>query len=245
MVEEADWWQQNYPEGGGSQSNFGVQDVKEYLQTIGLWYTSDTVTNTTWSKIHQTYDGIVLDVNNLKANQGVGGQIDYEALTGTFYNYLTGSQEGDTITAGIRATWAKFFEMDADDIQMLKWVSSGIENYANNDEAVSHMFSALHDYEQNQEAYAGLQVEVENLGTDLATNYVTRIALSTEVKNEVDGKIRDAGFITSSTLPGAIATMYARHTDSDVVDSVADIFAIANAEGSEIKLSADRINLNG
>lgn len=203
LFADAQWWQQHYPGetgGGGSVSNFGQQDVKQYLQTLGLWFTNDSVTQTTWSTIKQNFDGIYADVQQLKANQSAGGEIDYEALSGSLYNYLT----GDTITTGMQSTWARFLTLDNSEIQMLEWMAAGARAQANSQSAVADLFAAAKNSQNNQTAYAGLNTRVQTI----ESNYVTSTNLTSTVQSQVSSSI--SGIFTQNSSNSAVAALYSR-----------------------------------
>ena len=73
MLEDVSWMQEHWPEGSGSTSNFGLQDVEEYLQTIGVWDENEdhTKSNAKWSKITQKVDTIELAVNALSSDGNI------------------------------------------------------------------------------------------------------------------------------------------------------------------------------
>lgn len=105
LLDDATWVQDNFPEGSGSASNFGQQDVENYLQTIGVWTTDDQGnTVTQWSKLSQDVSGISSRVTQLEGNTSTGGDVNYSLLSSGLYNYI----QDNYATAGMDSTWAKF-----------------------------------------------------------------------------------------------------------------------------------------
>lgn len=241
IVNEADWWQNHIPEGViGSDSNFGEQNVQEYLQRIGLWFTSDGDTYTKWSTIRQTYDGIYNDVNQLKASQSTGGTVDYEALAGSLYTYIT----GETITSGVQATWAHFLGLGDDTIQMLEWMASGMRAQANSEQAVAGLFAAAAEHSDAltiaNAAMAGVNAIVEK---DANGNYVAKSSLVSTIASQVEGQLQPvstAGLATEAYVNSAVASLFA-----DNGTGRAYVTTYVDDALSNVTISADDINLNG
>lgn len=244
LLQNAQWWQQNFPSGQtGGSSNFGEQDVQEYLQRLGLWYQSDNATYTKWSTINQKVDNVTLEVNQIKQTS-----TDYEALSGSLYSYLTGK----TITSGLQSTWAKF--LDDDKLEMLEWITAGVEAQANDEESVAELFASAKG--QGESAYAGLDARVRTI----EGSYVSETNLSTKVNNSINSLVQQstrynsfsemsssvddsiAGIATevNSQLNSAISTMFAEGGEAE-----AKISAIVQDNMSTVEISADNINLNG
>lgn len=202
LLADATWVQQHFPEGQtGSSSNFGQSDVQSYLQLLGLWITSDSNTTTTWSTIRQDVNSLKLSVQQLQANQGTGGTVDYQALSGALYTYLT----GDTITSGLQSTWARFLALDNNEIEMLEWMAAGARAQANSSSAVADLFAAAKDYQTNQQAYAGLNTRVASI----EGSYVSSTNLSSAVNNSV------SSIFTQNSSNQAVAGLFASAGNGD------------------------------
>ena len=202
MVKEAEFWQDNLPEGViGGNSNFGQDDVQEYLQQLGLWETSDGTTYTKWSTIKQSIDNIELNVRELQEHQSDGSEpVNYESLASSLYAYINDNQA----SSGLQSTWTKFLKLDNDDIEMLEWVSSGLKSVASSEQAVSDLFAAAKNNLTGQEAYAGLNARVQTI----EGNYVSTTSLSSYVNGAISSSI--SGVITRADLNSAVATLNAR-----------------------------------
>lgn len=218
MLSEIDWIKKTFVEGSGSRSNFGLQDVKEYLQTIALWEENDTATYYKWSTIKQNVDELILEVNQIKQNG-----INYESLAGEFYSYLTGEE---TITSGMQSTWSRFLNLGENNIQLLEWIASGVKSQANSREAIADLFASAKN--NNSEAYSGLSARVANI----EGSYVSSTNLSSMVQNAVNTSI--SGIFTENSSNSAVAGLYARlGTVEGKVDSLG---------GVDIETLADRVS---
>lgn len=203
MVDQSEFWQEHLPEDViGGNSNFGQDDVKQYLQQLGLWYNSDGATYTKWSSISQDVDAIKLDVRELKENtpSGETEPIDYESLSASLYAYIDDHQS----ESGLQSTWTKFLKLNNDEIQMLEWISSGVRSVASSEQAITELFSAAKNSQAGIEAYSGLSTRVSNI----EGNYVSTASLTTAVNSAISSSM--SGLITESTLNSAIATLNSR-----------------------------------
>lgn len=245
IVSDADFWQDKLPEGTtGSTSDFGQDDMESYLQQIGVW-TTDTNGNriTSWSKIQQDVNSIQAEVLQLKAGQSAGGQIDYEALSGALYSYIT----GNTITSGIQATWAHFLGLSDDTLTTLEWLAAGVKSStggdADNQEAVTTLFAAARNYQANKDNYDQAWAGVDAIVAPDQNNpghYVAKADLVTLIQNAADTAVSTAGFATQSDMDTAVASMFAEGgAGRSYIETYVD------GKMSSATISADEINLSG
>lgn len=244
LLQNAQWWKQNFPSGQtGGSSNFGQQDVQEYLQQLGLWYQSDNETYTKWSTINQKVDNVTLEVNQIKQTS-----TDYEALSGSLYSYLTGK----TITSGLRSTWAKF--LDDDKLEMLEWITAGVEAQANDEESVAELFASAKG--QGESAYAGIDARVRAI----EGSYVSETNLSTKVNNSINSLVQQSTRYNSfsemsSSVDSSIAGI-STEVDSKLKTAIINMFAKGesgtaaisaivddNNKLTHVELQADQINI--
>lgn len=205
IVSEVDWIKETFPNGSGSISNFGSQDVEEYLQMIAQWKDNSEAR---WSVISQTVNDITAEVNSIKQNG-----IDYESLVGKLYSYITGEE---TITTGMQSTWSRFLGLGENNIQLLEWIASGVKSQANSKEAIAELFASAKS--NDSEAYSGLETRVSNI----EGSYVASSNLSTMVKNEVNTSI--SGIFTENSSNSAVAGLYARlRTAEDKIDNMGGV----------------------
>ena len=208
LFDDATWIQNNFPEGSGSSSNFGQQDVENYLQTIGVWTTDgqgNTVTQ--WSKLSQDINGINSRVTQLEGSTSTGGDVDYNMLSSGLYNYI----QNNYTTAGMESTWAKFAQLTNGDMQMLKWMSSGASSYANDATSTANLFAAAKNYSDNgntiSQAVSNINALVER---DQNDNLVAKSAMESMVDNAITGIINTA---TSSQVGTTIFSKVNQNSD--------------------------------
>lgn len=245
LISTAEFWQDKLPQGQtGSESNFGQQDVENYLQQIGVWTTDGNGNRiTSWSKIAQDVDGIALEVAQLKAGQSVGGEIDYDALSGALYTHIT----GNTITSGLQATWAHFLGLSDDTLTTLEWMAAGVKSSAggnaDSQEAITTLFAAARNYQANKDnydqAWAGVNAIVEP-DQNNPGSYVAKGELVTLIQNAANSAVSTAGFATQSDVDTAVASMFAEGGAGR-----AYVTAAVDDEMSSVTIGADQINLNG
>lgn len=245
LISTAEFWQDKLPQGQtGSESNFGQQDVENYLQQIGVWTTDGNGNRiTSWSKIAQDVSGIAAEVAQLKAGQSVGGEIDYEALSGALYTHIT----GNTITSGLQATWAHFLGLSDDTLTTLEWMAAGVKSSvggnADSQEAITTLFAAARNYQANKDnydqAWAGVNAIVEP-DQNNPGSYVAKGELVTLIQNAANSAVSTAGFATQSDVDTAVASMFAEGGAGR-----AYVTAAVDDEMSNVTISADQIELNG
>lgn len=245
LISDAQFWQDKLPEGiTGSESNFGQSDVERYLQQIGVWTTdSQGNTVTSWSKIAQDVSSISVEVAQLKAGQSVGGEIDYQALSGALYNYIT----GNTITSGLQATWAHVLGLPDSTITVLEWMAAGVQasagGNADSQAAVTSLFAAARDYHDNKsyydQAWAGVNAIVEP-DQNNPGSYVAKGELVTLIQTAANSAVSTAGFATSTDVNDAVALMFAEGGSGR-----AYIQSCVSSEVSNVTISANQIDLQG
>lgn len=245
IIDTAEFWQNKLPQGQtGSESNFGQQDVESYLQQIGVW-TTDTNGNriTSWSKIAQDVSSIALEVAQLKAGQTVGGEIDYEALSGALYTHIT----GNTITSGLQATWAHFLGLDDGTLTTLEWLASGVKSSAGgnagSETAVSELFAAARNFKDNKtyydQAWAGVNAIIEKDQSNPGS-YVAKGQLVTLINNAATNAVNTAGFATQSDVNTSVASMFAEGgAGRSYIETYVD------GKMTSATISANEINLDG
>lgn len=185
LFSDKNWLDTNVIDKIQSESNFGEEDVDEYLQRIGLYTVSGNNKTWAWSSIAQDVDSIELEVNQIKSNQQIGGQVDYELLSSNVYAYIN----DNAASSGLQSTWGKFLQLSNGDLARLKWVSTGIANEASSEQGVVDLFAAAQEYAEVDngatkltQAYAGLNALVEQ---DAHGNWVAKESLSSMIDDKV------------------------------------------------------------
>ena len=242
LLDDATWVQNNFPEGTtGSASNFGQSDVESYLQTIGVWEQNEahTASTTKWSELSQSVDGIASRVTQLERATSTGGNVNYTMLSTSLYQYIHDNYQADT---GVASTWGKFAQLSTGDIQMIQWMSSGMNAQASDSTSVANLFAAAKDYQTNQSAIADVKSLVERDSNDnlKATTYMTAMVdqaiggirsdvggnyASTTVFNKIDdNETVLAALVTKVTGDSSSSTMLSKVQNmSSGVATTADI----------------------
>ena len=201
---------------------FGKEDADEWASQMGLITPNgDGTYNVGWSTLTQSYNSLAGEVAQIKANQSVGGEIDYEALQAGLYSYIN----ENAATSGMDSTWGKFVKKDDDEIQMLEWMQAAIKTYASNQEAYARLLAAAKDYDENgdtiQEGIARINAFVEK---DSNGNYVAGSSLSSMIDNGVNTSLSEV--FTENSSNAAVSGLYSRlrnaEIDSENASNIAD-----------------------
>lgn len=227
LLDDATWVQNNFPEGTtGSASNFGQSDVESYLQTIGVWEQNEshTAANTKWSELSQDVDSISARVTTLEGATATGGNVNYSLLSSSLYAYI----HDHYADSGVESTWGKFGQLTTGDIQMIQWMSSGMNAQASDSTSVANLFAAAKDYQTNQSAIADAKALVTRDGNDnlTATSYMTAM-----VDQAIGGIRSDVGGNYAST------TVFNKIDDNE--DILSALVTKVTGDGSSVSSSAD------
>lgn len=235
-------------------------NIKAYLTTVG-YYTTDENGNTItrWSQLDSRVNSIREQVTELQESQSEGREIDYNLLQSGLYNYISQNQAH----SDLQNTWAKFINLDSDDMQMLKWMSSGMQSSsggnADNQSAVTNIFAAAKDYEVNKDAIAELTTLVQK---NEQGEYEATAALEAKVDQAISGimnkstagyatsqmfasisEATQSGIITVDNLNEQMISMIASNKDKGLSASI--IASINSDDTSSVQIKADKINLDG
>lgn len=184
-----------------SNYTFGEDDVETWASEKGLITKNDDGTYTVgWSSLQQSYNEISAQVTQIKANQSVGGEVDYEALSSSLYTYIN----DNAATSGMDSTWGKFVKNDDGEIQFLEQFHSAIDTYATDGLTYSDLMSSAKDYNTNQSAIANVVTKVENVDGDL----VSTTSIGGLVETEVSSSLSQ--IFTDNSSNDAVAGLYAR-----------------------------------
>lgn len=129
-------------------------------------------------------------------------------------------------------------------MQTLSWLKYAIDGHEDSKQAFARLIAAAREYRDTgktklDQAYAGVNalVEKQQDGSYRATSLLTSLVSN----NSGDSY---SGVITSADINDAMVDVFTNF-DTEAETMTARIFAIANANGSVIKLKADQIDLNG
>lgn len=272
LFEDANWVHENWPDGSGSTSNFGEEDVEKYLQTIGFWTTDEYGnTITQWSKIQQDYQSIRSEVSALTA----ASSGDYTGLQSSLQQYV--DTKLNTAVTNIGNTYVKTNDIK----EILEWMYSGMRSssspnlsYAqlvaagkNNTlgtNAISLIDARVSNIEGNYVAESAIESKVGDAITGLY-NRATADSASTSIFSQVKKNSNDlAGLKTYIDENGATADLITSLSGnnaglalkSDVNSAMASlvsqneytsaaVITKINSNTSSVTIEADKINING
>lgn len=194
MFDDANWIQQNWPEGTtGSTSNFGEEDVEAYLQSIGVWARDNGITSTQWSTLSQKVDSIEIAVNAMSSDGNIT-----EALRASIETAV----EDEVASLDLATTYAKTDDVGA----VLEWMYSGLKSSTASDLTYNNLVSAAKNNTNGNFGISALSTEVENIKND----YVAKANLSTLVEDDIQSSI--SGLALQSSLEEAVTTLGSRIT---------------------------------
>lgn len=189
--------------------------------------------------------------NGIRGNDGHDGRDGVDGIDGV--NGRDGKDgldaKAEDIERAVRTEIETQLEQMDADMQTLTWLKYAIDGYENDEQAFARLIAAARDYKDNgktklDEAYAGVNALVvkQQDGTYRASSFLTSLIGSND--GQGSGTEGWSGVITSADIHDAMVDVFANYTN-DANTMTARIFALANANGSTIKLKADQINLNG
>lgn len=219
LISDAEWMRDNFPNEIISQSNFGEDDVEEYLQRIGV-ITIDEETGqpvVTWSTFQQSYNSLESRVDQLEQNGP-----DIEGLETRLHQYIN----EDTAIADLTSKW--FWSHDDD----IEWALAGLKTAANNAESFASVWSAMdqkvNGLDDTVHGTAGLVTKVSNI----ENNFVAKTELATLVENA--GFATTAGTVAKSDLDGSVAALFSQtsSTNSAVDSKLAGVITSSNLDSA-------------
>ena len=190
LMIDAQWIQDNFPQGVTQWDSGWNQDIEAYLQTVGYWTTDgNNQTITQWSKLRQDLNSIETSVNSLK----VDGNLT-QALTTSIQQLITDKiaslQLGTTY-----ATVARVGDVE----KVLEWMYSGLESSASEDITFSEMSSmAKNDFVS---AISDIRTQVSKVANG---DFVAQTELASKVGDTI------AAMLLQSSSDNALAGMSAR-----------------------------------
>ena len=180
-----DGWQEGWDE-----------KLEAYLIQAGFLNQDGTKKN--WSYLFLKVDEVESAVNRLLTafDDGEGRILGYEAIQALIKQYI------DDNNHAIIELLSKYALTDAEN-SVLKWLTAGFRSEAAADKAVAEVFASMEN----------VNSAIALLRTEVTEDFVAKASLTTQVNNLINNRIYTAGFITESTLDGALATIFA--TDND------------------------------
>lgn len=193
MITDAQWIQEHYEEGVIGHNDGWNDDMKAYLQRVGLWWEDDNGNITTrWTDILQRIGQIEADVNTLIQDPS-GTLTTLQAALNLFADETTARVTLDTF-------WAKTNEMK----EVISWMYSGLRNESSADHTWNDLISAAKG-EDGGTAAANLHTGIERT---LEGKFVAKGHLITELDGELKEKIA-SGVLTQTDPNYSFASLFA------------------------------------
>lgn len=186
LFDDANWIHENWPDGSGSTSNFGQEDVEEYLQMIGFWTTDEYGnTITQWSKIQQDYQSIRSEVSALTA----ASSGDYTGLQSSLQQYV--DTKLNTAVTNIGNTYVKTNDIK----EILEWMYSGMRSSSSPNLSYAQLVAAGKNNTLGTNAISLIDARVSNI----EGNYVAESAIESKVGDAITGLYNRATADSAST----------------------------------------------
>lgn len=179
----------------------------------------------TWSELEQKYNQISAKVTSITESINVDGDITYESLISSLDNYI--DTEVGAAFASLKTEWA----LTDEDLGILKWLSSGFESKTDATDTFANVFSA------SQDAISALQTKV----TEIDGKYIAKGELAAAAADEL------AGVYVEADDQKALASLVAsagKDADGNPTTAAGIMVNAINGGGSEIKINADKVNID-
>lgn len=258
-------------EGIQSGSNFGDQDVDQYLQQIGIITRQNDQVSYAWSSLQQDVDTLSASVNNL-VNQGVDQEAIQSAITAAVQDAVAGidistmyaRKEAESI---IEWMYSALKQQTAADKTFNQIVSAGKSGFSS---AISEIRTYVEKLKNGDYvSTASLESSVDSAIAGLKASATSNTA-KTEIFNKISKNSTDisgivtsltgdtsnatiatkigtwkSGIVSTATLNSATASLVAKNdlTSAYVIATINGTNP-ANASSS-ITLSANKINIDG
>ena len=197
---------------------------------------NDAITNangrTIWSELEQTNNQISATTTRLDKFSNENGLV-YNAA---FQSLVNEGVTNNTAFASLSTKWA----VQGENQDVLRWLASGFDSQTIGDNvSFARMYS---DFRDNTNAAIGQVTESTALVKTTADTNSARLAAIADWSGYVEGQPVNyrGGVVTEANKSGVVSALIAE--DANVR---AAITAYVNSAGSNITISADRINLDG
>ena len=222
LMIDAQWLQDNFPQGVTQWDSGWNQDIEAYLQTVGYWTTDGSNQKVTqWSKLQQQINSVESSVNNLTVNGN---------LTQTLTTSIQQLINGKIASLQLGTTYASTEKVDNVE-KLLAWMYSGLESSASEETTFSEMSSmAKNDF---MSAISDIRTQVDKVANG---DFVAQ----TEVASKVGDTI--ATMLLQSSSDNGLAGMSARlnaveQESSTTTQNVADLILGVTGSSSTADIS--------
>ena len=222
LMIDAQWLQDNFPQGVTQWDSGWNQDIEAYLQTVGYWTTDGNNQKVTqWSKLQQRINSVESSVNSLTVDGN---------LTQTLTSSIQQLINGKIASLQLGTTYATVEKVD-DVEKVLGWMYSGLESSASEETTFSEMSSmAKNDFIS---AISDIRTQVNKVANG---DFVAQ----TEIASKVGDTI--AAMLLQSSSDNALAGMSARldtveQESSTTTQNVADLILGVTGSSSTADIS--------
>ena len=222
LMIDAQWLQDNFPQGVTQWDSGWNQDIEAYLQTVGYWTTDGSNQKVTrWSKLQQQINSIESSVNNLTVNGN---------LTQTLTTSIQQLINGKIASLQLGTTYASTEKVDNVE-KLLAWMYSGLESSASEETTFSEMSSMAKN--NFISAISDIRTQVNKVANG---DFVAQ----TEVASKVGDTI--ATMLLQSSSDNGLAGMSARlnaveQESSTTTQNVADLILGVTGSSSTADIS--------
>ena len=221
LFEDAEWIQENFPQGVVTYDEGWNADIEAYLKTVGLWDEEDGDKTTKWSQIRQAIDSIDQTVASVK--QTADG-------ASTAYSKLNQKVKDGTVVTELSSTTAK---VDAAE-KVIEWMYGGVVTGASDETAYADLVSAAENKKENTSAISNIHTQVQ----DIKGDYISSTSLLSKVKKNNAEYL--SGLEAEATGEDAISRMFANQGDD-----LAQVVTKLTGDSSEAALETKLGNMQG
>ena len=222
LMIDAQWLQDNFPQGVTQWDSGWNQDIEAYLQTVGYWTTDGNNQKVTqWSKLQQKINSVESSVNSLTVNGN---------LTQTLTTSIQQLINGKIASLQLGTTYASTEKVDNVE-KLLAWMYSGLESSASEETTFSEMSSMAKN--NFISAISDIRTQVNKVANG---DFVAQ----TEVASKVGDTI--ATMLLQSSSDNALVGMSARldtveQESSTTTQNVADLILGVTGSSSTADIS--------
>ena len=194
LMQDAQWLQQNFPQGVTQWDERWDSDLEAYLRTVGYWTTDGNQTVTQWSKLQQSINSVESSVNSLKQEGNLT-----TALTSSIEQLI----QNDIASLSLGTTYAKVSDVD-DTKRVIEWLYSGLQTSA----SAEKTFAQLQSMAKNEftSAISEIRTQVEKVKNG---DFVATADMTTKVGDSI------AALLQQASGQNALATLAARLDTAD------------------------------
>lgn len=198
LMRDAQWIQQNFPQGVTQWDERWDSNLEAYLRTVGYWTTDGNQTVTQWSKLQQSINSVESSVNSLKQEGNLT-----TALTSSIEQLI----QNDIASLSLGTTYARVSDVD-DTKRVIEWLYSGLQTSASAEKTFAQLQSmAKNDFTS---AISEIRTQVEKVKNG---DFVATADMTTKVGDSI------AALLQQASGQNALATLAARLDTADAANN--------------------------